>query len=131
MRKPNFHVQPSSLRLYNDSKLRFSKRVNFDVACQMDFHLFPFDHQSCQLKLESFGQTTKELQFRWAKGGNSINPNISLAQFNVDVELQESYQTDYYELNYPGMRIVQPSWYMKGISMIAEKEKNLLSLAQD
>ena len=34
---------------------------------------------------------------------NNVNQNISLAQFSFNVQLMDSYSTDYYELSYPGL----------------------------
>ena len=68
VRNPTFHQPPASIRVYNDSRLRYSKRINFDVACQMDFHLYPVDKQSCEIKFESFGHTTQDLSLKWIEG---------------------------------------------------------------
>ena len=35
--------------------------------------------------------------------GNNINQNISLPQFDLEVELGDDYATDYYDLAYPGV----------------------------
>ena len=35
--------------------------------------------------------------------GNDINKNISLPQFDLEVELGDDYATDYYDLAYPGV----------------------------
>ena len=103
VRGPTYFKTPASIRVYNDSRLRFSKRINFDVACPMDFHLYPVDKQRCEIKFESFGRTSKELNLKWIDGAFKRNPNISLAQFLWEADLQDSYETDYYELAYPGM----------------------------
>ena len=34
---------------------------------------------------------------------NNVNANISLAQFSFNVQLMDSYSTDYYEIAYPGL----------------------------
>ena len=41
--------------MYNNSIVRFSKRVNFDIGCNMDFTYYPVDLQKCNVRLESFG----------------------------------------------------------------------------
>ena len=82
--------------------MRYSSRLNFDVACSMDFRRFPVDEQLCEVNFESFGHTNKELKFQWVDGSN-INPNITLAQFAMDVHLEDTYTTDYYDLAYPGI----------------------------
>ncbi|CAB4067417.1 GLRA2 [Lepeophtheirus salmonis] len=103
VRVPTYFVKPASLRVYNDSTVRYSSRLNFDVACEMDFHRFPVDEQLCEIKFESFGFTTEQLMFSWKKGSSNINQNISLAQFDMNVKLEDTYETDYYELAYPGL----------------------------
>ena len=102
VRIPTYYVQPASLRIYKDHTLRYSSRLNFDVACSMDFRRFPVDEQLCEVNFESFGHTNKELKFQWVDGSN-INPNITLAQFSMDVHLEDTYTTDYYDLAYPGI----------------------------
>ena len=44
-RTPSLMVEPNSILLYKNSTVCFSKRMNFDVACLMDFRRFPFDSQ--------------------------------------------------------------------------------------
>mgnify|MGYP002056800038 CR=1 FL=1 len=39
-------------------KLLILTRINYDVACNMDFHKFPVDEQYCEVKFESFGYQT-------------------------------------------------------------------------
>ena len=52
-------------RVYNDSTVRYSKRVNFDIACQMKFHKFPKDEQVCIIKFESFSYSTDQMNMKW------------------------------------------------------------------
>ena len=54
LRTPKFDDAPQSVKVYNDSIVRFSKRVNFDIGCQMNFTKFPVDMQKCEVKFESF-----------------------------------------------------------------------------
>ena len=102
VRVPRYYVKPASLRIYDDQTLRYSSRINFDVACSMDFHKFPVDEQLCEINLESFGHTNAQLKFQWINGSN-VNPNITLAQFSMEVSLEDTYDTHYYDLSYPGM----------------------------
>jgi hypothetical protein len=37
-------------------------RINFDVACNMDFHRYPVDEQYCQIKFESFGFQSNQVR---------------------------------------------------------------------
>ena len=50
---------------------------------------------------------------------NNVNANISLAQFSFNVQLMDSYSTDYYEIAYPGliMRVMVVLWGQKVSSL--------------
>ena len=76
LRVPTYYTRPASLRLYRDSTIRYSSRqgilsvteslhsilrINYDVACNMDFHRFPVDEQYCEVKFESFGFSNKQV----------------------------------------------------------------------
>ena len=67
LRAPTLHTKPTSLRLYRDGRIRYSTRwlhwhsmlfvktliiarVNYDVACAMDFHFYPHDVQTCHVR---------------------------------------------------------------------------------
>ena len=41
---------------------------------------------------------------------HNVNYNISLAQFSFDVQLMDSYSTDYYDIAYPGL-IMRVKYY--------------------
>ena len=83
-----FRNRGSICILCRNSTVRYTSRINYDVACQMDFHAYPGDRQTCDIKLESFGFTADQIQFDWADGGSNVNENISLAQFSVMVLLK-------------------------------------------
>jgi len=59
LRTPALLTPAASLRVYADSRLRYSGRFNFDVACPMSFHNYPVDKQVCEIDFESFGHTNK------------------------------------------------------------------------
>ena len=91
----------------------------------MDFHRFPVDEQYCEVKFESFGFSNRQvsaeifnmkfdgfdiifsyiqIQMKWMGADqNNVNSNISLAQFTFNMQLMDSYSTDYYEIAYPGL----------------------------
>ena len=48
-----------SMKVFDDTTVRFAKRVNFDIGCQMDFSRYPIDQQTCPVKIESFGYQTQ------------------------------------------------------------------------
>ena len=74
LRIPTYYVRPASIRVYNDSKIRYATRVNFDVACNMNFHNYPMDEQICEIKIESFGYTSKQMKFSWSHTGTVLKP---------------------------------------------------------
>ena len=53
-RTPSFDDMPQSVKVYEDSRIRWSKRLNFDIGCHMEFGDFPVDQQICEVKLESY-----------------------------------------------------------------------------
>lgn len=103
LRTPTYYTQPASLRVYNHSLIRYSSRINFDVACNMDFHKYPVDEQYCEIKFESFGLQSSQMMLKWIPDSMDVNQNITLAQFNFRVNLMDSYATDYYDVSYPGL----------------------------
>jgi len=105
LRVPTYFTKPANIRVYNDSMIRYSSRINFDVACNMDFQMYPVDEQDCVIKFESYGLQNKQMQMKWQKDGLTVNPNIALAQFEFKTMLLEEYTTDYYDLQYPGLEI--------------------------
>ena len=42
--------------------------MNFDVACNMEFYNYPIDEQVCEIKMESFGYTNRQMKFAWMNG---------------------------------------------------------------
>ena len=89
-RKPEFDDAPESIRVYNNSMVRFSRRVNFDIGCNMDFTYYPVDLQKCDVRLESFGYQIEvaihlyslsfnfleELELKWRDIGGKVGPLI-------------------------------------------------------
>ncbi len=45
LRVPVYKIPPEYLRVYNDSRILFSARVNYDIACPMSFENYPVDTQ--------------------------------------------------------------------------------------
>ena len=62
-----FQLTPAYLRVYNTSKLKYSARVNYDVACPMTFEEYPVDTQRCNISLESWGHPSEVIDnISWA-----------------------------------------------------------------
>ena len=77
--------------MYSNQMVRFSKRVNFDIGCNMDFTTYPVDLQKCFVTLESFGYTikvcsysslpfktnfAKELLLQWREREGEVGPLV-------------------------------------------------------
>eukprot|EP00095_Tigriopus_kingsejongensis_P012268 maker-scaffold394_size185225-snap-gene-0.24 protein:Tk12268 transcript:maker-scaffold394_size185225-snap-gene-0.24-mRNA-1 annotation:"glycine receptor subunit alpha-2" len=103
LRSPTVEIRPATLRIHPDGKMRYSSRINYDVACNMDFRRYPIDEQICEIKFESFGFTSDQIQFRWDSDASNVNPNITLDQFQAEIVFESSYSTDYYAKSYPGV----------------------------
>ena len=104
LRKPAYYTETASLRVYNDSTVRFSSRMNYDLACAMNFHKFPLDQQVCRVRFESFSYSSTQLQLQWRnKSDSQINKDIHLDQFIFSVDLSDTYQTEDYDIAYPGL----------------------------
>ena len=58
---PTYHTKPRSVRVYDDSMIRYSSRFNFEVACPMDFSTYPVDNQTCNVKFESYSYNCDQL----------------------------------------------------------------------
>ena len=82
LRIPTYFVRPASIRVYKNSKIRYATRVNFDVACKMEFQKYPTDMQTCEIKLESFGYTNKQMRFKWDNSGRQGHKYIDILTEN-------------------------------------------------
>ena len=45
LRVPVYKIPPEYLRMYPDSRMLYSARVNYDIACPMEFDNYPVDTQ--------------------------------------------------------------------------------------
>eukprot|EP00092_Neocalanus_flemingeri_P091752 GFUD01116408.1.p1 GENE.GFUD01116408.1~~GFUD01116408.1.p1 ORF type:complete len:265 (-),score=41.58 GFUD01116408.1:236-1030(-) len=105
-RSPKYKMPTESLKVYEDSTIRFSRRFNFDVACHMDCKMYPVDQQICTIKFESFGHTNEEIKFMWLeKWSMDINKDINLPKFLSHMHANKEYKTDYYKQAYPGLEL--------------------------
>jgi hypothetical protein len=104
IRKPKYLIEPASIRLYKDSTIRYSRRMNYDVACSMSFRKFPFDNQTCRIIFHSFSHTTDEYQLTWSRSLHSYkNARINLAQFSYNITYRDDYDMKEYDVVYPGL----------------------------
>ncbi|CAI4221114.1 unnamed protein product [Auanema sp. JU1783] len=57
----------SLLRLRNDGRVLYSRRLSLIVTCGMDLTLFPFDSQLCKFGIESYGYTAEQVHYFWSR----------------------------------------------------------------
>ncbi len=57
----------SLMRIYPDGSVCLIRRLETTVSCFMTFHKFPFDHQTCTIRLSSYGYTKEYLNIRWKR----------------------------------------------------------------
>ena len=72
VRTPKFVRETSFLRIYENSLLKFSKRFNQDTNCKMEFYKFPLDVQVCEVKIESWGYSNKQIEMGWIAGNGTV-----------------------------------------------------------
>ena len=92
-------MDPSSVRVYRDGTVSYARRMNFDVACDMDFKLFPFDNQTCDIIMHSFAYTTDDYTFRWTRNDDGevtsyVNDVINLAQWTFELSFDGEYDME-------------------------------------
>ena len=49
--------------VYRDGNVLWSRRIILTLFCRMDFHYFPFDQQTCDTTMESYGYSPDEMIF--------------------------------------------------------------------
>ena len=68
------------IRIAPSGRISFSQRLTVSARCKMDLHKFPLDSQICPLEIGSFGHTSQDLVYKWAKAPLSME-ELSLAQY--------------------------------------------------
>ncbi|XP_071450137.1 glycine receptor subunit alpha-2-like [Hetaerina americana] len=96
--------KPLSIRLYPNATIRYSARITTELSCPMDFKMYPGDTQRCDLRLESYGYTRKELAFSWRYEGKVVNIDHRLAHFDFDVtQVSEKGDVNFLSGSYPAI----------------------------
>jgi len=104
VRHPFYKIPTESVYVYEDRSIRFSKRINFDSICVMDFQKYPVDKQYCPIKFESYGNLEQQIFFEFV-GDPDQNEAIFLPKFDFSLEADLSYHTTYYKQNLPGIEV--------------------------
>lgn len=73
------------IRIMSTGGVYRSIRLTVTCSCPMDLQYFPMDRQRCKIEIESYGYNTKDINYQWEKGDNSVtmNEKIELPQFKI------------------------------------------------
>ncbi|XP_025088495.1 gamma-aminobutyric acid receptor subunit beta-like [Pomacea canaliculata] len=73
------------VRLYANGSLVYGMRFTTTLACMMDLHNYPLDHQECTVEIESYGYTMDDIVLYWLNDRDAVTgvDDVSLPQFSV------------------------------------------------
>nr|XP_027221868.1 glycine receptor subunit alpha-4-like [Penaeus vannamei] len=81
----------ASVTLYKNHTIRYSARVYSIIGCQMEFHEYPMDVQTCSMIMQSFMYSPDEVEFFWRRWSPVlINKDLKLLQFSLTKPLKNS-----------------------------------------
>ncbi|XP_016845783.2 gamma-aminobutyric acid receptor subunit beta isoform X10 [Nasonia vitripennis] len=83
-----FHVATTSnefIRIHHTGSITRSIRLTITASCPMNLQYFPMDRQLCNIEIESFGYTMRDIRYKWNEGLASVgvSNDVSLPQFKV------------------------------------------------
>ncbi|XP_016845776.2 gamma-aminobutyric acid receptor subunit beta isoform X3 [Nasonia vitripennis] len=83
-----FHVATTSnefIRIHHTGSITRSIRLTITASCPMNLQYFPMDRQLCNIEIESFGYTMRDIRYKWNSGLQSvgISSEVELPQFRV------------------------------------------------
>ncbi|RMX60941.1 hypothetical protein pdam_00003451 [Pocillopora damicornis] len=75
------------VRIFPDGSVLVITKNTLTMDCYMDLRNFPFDVQKCNLTLESFGFTTKDVVYKWVSTDSSEavekDPGLTTSEFDI------------------------------------------------
>ncbi|XP_055320045.1 gamma-aminobutyric acid receptor subunit beta isoform X4 [Sitodiplosis mosellana] len=83
-----FHFATTSnefIRVHHSGSITRSIRLTITASCPMNLEYFPMDRQLCQIEIESFGYTMRDIRYFWRDGLSSVGMSneVELPQFRV------------------------------------------------
>ncbi|XP_018318735.1 gamma-aminobutyric acid receptor subunit beta isoform X4 [Agrilus planipennis] len=83
-----FHIATTSnefIRIHHSGSITRSIRLTITASCPMNLQYFPMDRQLCNIEIESFGYTMRDIRYKWNTGSKSvgISNEVELPQFRV------------------------------------------------
>jgi gamma-aminobutyric acid receptor subunit beta len=93
------------IRVGYNGRVYRSIRLTVTCSCPMDLQYFPMDRQRCKIEIESYGYNTRDIDYRWEKGNESVSldgkielPQFKVLGFKMGHELQSLSSGDYIRL---------------------------------
>jgi len=93
------------IRVGHNGRVYRSIRLTVTCSCPMDLQYFPMDRQRCKIEIESYGYNTRDIDYRWEKGNESVSldgkielPQFKVLGFKMGHELQSLSSGDYIRL---------------------------------
>jgi len=81
----------SYTRIFPDGRILHSTRISLTLACPMALKTYPFDLQTCSMRMASYGHTTNDIIFKWKPDDPvQISPSLHLSKFELS-----QFTTDY------------------------------------
>ncbi|XP_003740618.1 uncharacterized protein LOC100902629 [Galendromus occidentalis] len=74
----------SLVRVFPNGEIMLSRRLQLKLSCPMHLKYFPFDTQSCSIKMSSYGYTTEQIVYLWKKTQPiQVSSSLSLTDFTL------------------------------------------------
>lgn len=105
----HFHavtVPNKMLKIKPDGTIMYNARISVRASCPMDLRMFPMDIQECNLNIESYGYSTRDIKFEWEKSDSKISIGTkvrTLPQYNLTGFKTTSKETVYVVGNWSGL----------------------------
>lgn len=78
-------------RVFPNGEVLHSTRISVKWSCPMTLRLYPFDQQTCSMRMASYGYTTDDIIFKWkARDPIQVTSELHLRGFSL-----EKFTTDY------------------------------------
>jgi len=71
------------MRLHGDGSIEYGLRFTTTLACMMDLHYYPLDHQNCTVEIESYGYTVSDVVMFWREKSVVGVETAELPQFTI------------------------------------------------
>ncbi|XP_055332849.1 gamma-aminobutyric acid receptor subunit alpha-2-like [Paramacrobiotus metropolitanus] len=85
----NILVPNVFFRIYPNGDIMMSIRLSITLGCPMDLRFFPMDRQVCEIRMASYGYTTRDIDFAWKTSSDpefypvQVAPDLSMPRFRL------------------------------------------------